>query len=112
MGVFEMAKFEVGTKGIMDAVVAATKAGASSIIGKLTFRGLSLAIPNGLTVAQKAVVYIQDTCFNSFANITIKCHLLPIIHPFTLNYTARINQTLKIGMGVLVCGYTGQCFLE
>ena len=34
MGVFEMAKFEVGTKGIMDAVVAATKAGASSIIGK------------------------------------------------------------------------------
>lgn len=87
MGVFEMAKFEVGTKGIMDAVVAATKAGASSIIGKLTFRGLSLAIPNGLTVAQKAVVYIQDTCFNSFANITIKCHLLPIIHPFTVNYS-------------------------
>ena len=72
MGVFEMAKFEVGTKGIMDAVVAATKAGASSIIGTLTFRGLSLAIPNGLTVAQKAVVYIQDTCFNSFANIMIK----------------------------------------
>ena len=72
MGVFEMAKFEVGTKGIMDAVVAATKAGASSIIGKLTFRGLFLAIPNGLKVAQKAVVYIQDTCFNSFANIMIK----------------------------------------
>ena len=87
MGVFEMAKFEVGTKGIMDAVVAATKAGASSIIGKLTFRGLCLAIPNGLKVAQKAVVYIQDTRFNSFANITIKCHLLPIIHPFTLNYS-------------------------
>ena len=72
MGVFEMAKFEVGTKGIMDAVVAATKAGASSIIGKLTFRGLSLAIPNGLKVAQKAVVYIQDTCFNSLAIIMIK----------------------------------------
>ena len=61
MGVFEMAKFEVGTKGIMDAVVAATKAGASSIIGKLTFRDLFLAIPNGLKVAQKAVVYIRDT---------------------------------------------------
>ena len=72
MGVFEMAKFEVGTKGIMDAVVAATKAGASSIIGKLTFRGLFLAIPNGLKVAQKAVVYIQDTCFNSLAIIMIK----------------------------------------
>ena len=56
MGVFEMAKFEVGTKGIMDAVVAATKAGASSIIGKSTFRGLFLAIPNGLKVAQKAVI--------------------------------------------------------
>ena len=59
MGVFEMAKFEVGTKGIMDAVVAATKAGASSIIGTLTFRGLSLAIPNGLTVAHKAVVIFK-----------------------------------------------------
>ena len=35
MGVFEMAKFEVGTKGIMDAVVEATKAGTVSIIGKL-----------------------------------------------------------------------------
>lgn len=33
MGVFEMAKFESGTKGVMDAVVAATKAGAVSIIG-------------------------------------------------------------------------------
>lgn len=33
MGVFEMAKFEVGTKGIMDAVVEATKAGTVSIIG-------------------------------------------------------------------------------
>lgn len=33
MGVFEMAKFESGTKGIMDAVVAATKAGGVSIIG-------------------------------------------------------------------------------
>ena len=33
MGVFEMAKFEAGTKGVMDAVVAATKAGAVSIIG-------------------------------------------------------------------------------
>ena len=71
MGVFEMAKFEVGTKGIMDAVVAATKAGASSIIGKLTFRGLFLAIPNGLKVAQKAVVYIRDT-FQQFVNIMIK----------------------------------------
>ena len=60
MGVFEMAKFEVGTKSIMDAVVAATKAGASSIIGKLTFRGLFLAIPNRI---------IQDTFFNSFAII-------------------------------------------
>ena len=69
MGVFEMAKFEVGTKSIMDAVVAATKAGASSIIGKSTFRGLFLAIPNSLTVAQKVVVYIQDTFFNSFAII-------------------------------------------
>lgn len=33
MGVFEMAKFESGTKGVMDAVVAATKAGAVSVIG-------------------------------------------------------------------------------
>ena len=33
MGVFEMSKFEVGTKGIMDAVVAATKNGTVSIIG-------------------------------------------------------------------------------
>ena len=33
MGVFEMSKFEVGTKGIMDAVVAATKSGTVSIIG-------------------------------------------------------------------------------
>jgi len=33
MGVFEMAKFESGTKGVMDAVVAATKAGGVSIIG-------------------------------------------------------------------------------
>ena len=34
MGVFEMSNFEAGTKGIMDAVVAATKAGAVSIIGE------------------------------------------------------------------------------
>merc|ERR1711924_550608 len=33
MGVFEMAKFEVGTKSLMDAVVAATKAGTVTIIG-------------------------------------------------------------------------------
>jgi len=33
MGVFEMTKFESGTKGVMDAVVAATKAGGVSIIG-------------------------------------------------------------------------------
>jgi len=33
MGVFEMAKFEVGTKSLMDAVVAATKAGVITVIG-------------------------------------------------------------------------------
>jgi len=33
MGVFEMAKFEVGTKAVMDAVVAATKAGTITVIG-------------------------------------------------------------------------------
>ena len=33
---------------------------------------------------------------------------------FTLlpHILARINQTLVIGAGVLVCGYTGQCILE
>merc|ERR1719221_676589 len=33
MGVFEMGKFEVGTKSLMDAVVAATAGGAVSVIG-------------------------------------------------------------------------------
>jgi len=33
MGVFEMSKFEVGTKKLMDAVVEATKAGAVTVIG-------------------------------------------------------------------------------
>merc|ERR1711924_426879 len=33
MGVFEMAKFEVGTKTLMDAVVAATAAGTTTVIG-------------------------------------------------------------------------------
>jgi len=33
MGVFEMAKFETGTKSLMDAVVAATSAGAITVIG-------------------------------------------------------------------------------
>ena len=33
-GVFEMAKFEAGTKAVMDFVVNATAAGAISIIGK------------------------------------------------------------------------------
>jgi len=33
MGVFEMAKFEVGTKSLMDAVVAATAAGTITVIG-------------------------------------------------------------------------------
>merc|ERR1719387_901989 len=33
MGVFEMGKFEAGTKTLMDAVVAATAAGAISVIG-------------------------------------------------------------------------------
>merc|ERR1712187_21343 len=33
MGVFEMAKFEVGTKSWMDAVVTATKAGVITVIG-------------------------------------------------------------------------------
>merc|ERR1712151_1203602 len=33
MGVFEMAKFEAGTKTLMDAVVAATSAGTITVIG-------------------------------------------------------------------------------
>merc|ERR1711988_1368849 len=33
MGVFEMGKFEAGTKSLMDAVVAATEAGATTVIG-------------------------------------------------------------------------------
>merc|ERR1712064_99258 len=33
MGVFEMAKFEVGTKSLMDAVVEATAAGTITVIG-------------------------------------------------------------------------------
>merc|ERR1719181_757283 len=33
MGVFEMASFETGTKALMDAVVAATGAGAVTVIG-------------------------------------------------------------------------------
>merc|ERR1719420_910528 len=33
MGVFEMAKFEPGTKSLMDAVVAATEGGTISVIG-------------------------------------------------------------------------------
>merc|ERR1719191_35070 len=33
MGVFEMGKFEAGTKSLMDAVVSATAAGAVSVIG-------------------------------------------------------------------------------
>merc|ERR1719377_204293 len=33
MGVFEMGKFETGTKSLMDAVVAATSSGAVSVIG-------------------------------------------------------------------------------
>merc|ERR1711924_317564 len=33
MGVFEMAKFEVGTKSLMDEVVAATAAGTTTVIG-------------------------------------------------------------------------------
>merc|ERR1711972_1233644 len=33
MGVFEMAKFETGTKSLMDAVVAATAAGVITVIG-------------------------------------------------------------------------------
>merc|ERR1712187_844090 len=33
MGVFEMGKFEAGTKSLMDAVVSATTAGAVSVIG-------------------------------------------------------------------------------
>ena len=45
MGVFEMAKFESGTKGVMDAVVAATKAGGVSIIGvyRININKLKLA---------------------------------------------------------------------
>merc|ERR1712078_348927 len=33
MGVFEMAKFEIGTKSLMDEVVAATAAGTITVIG-------------------------------------------------------------------------------
>merc|ERR1719161_832894 len=33
MGVFEMAKFEVGTKSLMDSVVSATSAGVITVIG-------------------------------------------------------------------------------
>merc|ERR1719517_140090 len=33
MGVFEMAKFEIGTKSLMDAVVKATAAGTITVIG-------------------------------------------------------------------------------
>ena len=33
MGVFEMASFEKGTKGMMDTVVEATKAGVVTVIG-------------------------------------------------------------------------------
>merc|ERR1719413_93945 len=33
MGVFEMAKFEIGTKSLMDAVVQATKNGTVTVIG-------------------------------------------------------------------------------
>merc|ERR1712028_315553 len=33
MGVFEMAKFEAGTKSLMDSVVEATKAGVVTVIG-------------------------------------------------------------------------------
>merc|ERR1711982_317877 len=33
MGVFEMGRFEAGTKSLMDAVVAATEAGATTVIG-------------------------------------------------------------------------------
>mmetsp|Transcript_44658 Transcript_44658/g.77743 ORF Transcript_44658/g.77743 Transcript_44658/m.77743 type:complete len:150 (-) Transcript_44658:43-492(-) len=33
MGVFEMGKFEAGTKSLMDAVVAATTSGATTVIG-------------------------------------------------------------------------------
>merc|ERR1712232_366468 len=33
MGVFEMAKFETGTKSLMDAVVKATEAGVVTVIG-------------------------------------------------------------------------------
>mmetsp|Transcript_114693 Transcript_114693/g.203229 ORF Transcript_114693/g.203229 Transcript_114693/m.203229 type:complete len:207 (-) Transcript_114693:29-649(-) len=33
MGVFEMGKFEAGTKSLMDAVVAATESGATTVIG-------------------------------------------------------------------------------
>ena len=34
VGVFEMEKFAAGTKGVMDAVVEATKNGATTIIGR------------------------------------------------------------------------------
>merc|ERR1712193_439741 len=33
MGVFEMGSFEAGTKSLMDAVVAATESGATTVIG-------------------------------------------------------------------------------
>merc|ERR1740139_753603 len=33
MGVFEMGKFEAGTKSMMDSIVEATKAGAITVIG-------------------------------------------------------------------------------
>jgi hypothetical protein len=33
VGVFEMAKFAAGTKGVMDSVVEVTKTGATTIIG-------------------------------------------------------------------------------
>ena len=52
MGVFEMAKFESGTKGIMDAVVAATKAGGVSIIGvcRINTNKLKLALTSSTWV--------------------------------------------------------------
>lgn len=44
MGVFEFEKFEAGTKAVMSAVVEATKAGATSIIGTLLTAPLILLI--------------------------------------------------------------------
>lgn len=55
MGVFEMSKFEAGTKGIMDAVVAATKAGTVSIIGE-----------SQLHYVTKAQVRFVSNLFNLF----------------------------------------------